>query len=345
MMMNSHQVARDGRLVVARGVLTGVRETVQDSWRVRILNAGGSPVGAGVLLSDGRVLSCAHVVRMALEPDDDGDPQSRPVLLDFPGSVEGKRCTAEVLRGGWAPQLLDERGDIAVLGLLDSPPGDVRPAPLHRCGPTRKRPVRAFGQPARAESGTWATAALRGAGGRSPDWIQLDAPPPPSEQIAKGFSGAGVVDEDNGTVIGIVVAVANGSPHGIAWMIPVEAAVRYAPLLADAVAPGSPPAPGFSWPVESERRLTDALLKLRSIYDPGIRQDIVRDTGPDIAMLASRSSIPLQDVRGVVHMCLQYTDGVDRLLAAVRWYERGSVQLAALERVWLELRSDGDAHD
>ena len=66
---------------------TGVGHSLADSWRVRILDARGTPVGAGVLVAGGRVVTCAHVVEGALGPDD-GDPREAELTVDFPGSLE-----------------------------------------------------------------------------------------------------------------------------------------------------------------------------------------------------------------------------------------------------------------
>jgi hypothetical protein len=167
-----------------------------------------------------------------------------------------------------------------------------------------------------------------------------------SERVRRGYSGAGVVDVADGSVRGIVVAAVRDAGLGTAWMIPVEAALRYCPLLADAVTAEPSPAHGPdlfpAWPTQAEQRLTQALLRLPSIQDPQRRNSIILDTGDDIAMLTERSNVLLQDVRALVSLCLQYTDGVDRLAAAARWYERGSRPMADFDAVWLALRPGGD---
>jgi hypothetical protein len=137
-------------------------------------------------------------------------------------------------------------------------------------------------------------------------------------------------------VIGIVVAVDARSDHRTAWMIPVEAAVRYCPSLADALAEDNTPQP---WPPGADREITAALVKVPSVYDPARRDSVLRDTGEDIAFLTQRSPVLLEDVRNMVATCLQYADGIDRLAAAVRWYERGSLPEREFERVLERLRA------
>lgn len=327
------------------GMWVGVRERIEDPWRVRVLGLAGRPVGAGVLLTGRRVLTCAHVVESALGAAADRAAEGAPVSVDFPASLEEGPWSAEVVRGGWAPPV-GERADVAVLKLHSAAPEDTGPATLRHCGRVVDRPVRVFGEADAAGPGVWARTVLVGAGGLSPDWIQMAPLSAQSERVRRGYSGAGVVDVADGSVRGIAVAAGPDAGLGTSWMIPVEAALCYCPLLADAVTAEPSPAHGPgrfpAWPTQAEQRLTEALVRLPSIQDPQRRNSIIRDTGDDIAMLAERSSVLLQDVRALISLCLQYTDGVDRLAAAARWYERGSRPMADFDVAWLALRPRGD---
>ncbi|WP_158771623.1 effector-associated domain 2-containing protein [Streptomyces sp. NRRL S-340] len=313
-----------------------VSQSIEDSWRVRILGSDNTPVGSGVLVDGGRVLTCAHVVQGALELAEDESPEGLSVTVDHPGSLSREVSYASVLPQGWAPADR-ERADVAVLELTGAAPSGCVPARLRACGPVRERAVRVFGQSSAAAPGVWVTARLLGAGGLSPDWVQLESPEGSEERVRGGYSGAGVVDAD-GYVIGVVVAVRRPAGSRTAWMIPVEAAVRYCPLLADAVHGGPAPAP--AWPRGADRELTTALVKLPSMRDPQRRESVLRDAGDEIFDLAERSPVLVEDVRGVVALCLQYADGIDRLAAALRWYERGSLPMREFERVVLRLRGD-----
>jgi len=315
-----------------------VREHLEDSWRVRVLGANG-PVGAGVLLSDRRVLTCAHVVDSALGEHAGSAVEGAPVTVGFPGSLATVTVTARVVPGGWAPRA-GERADVAVLELDSAPPPDTAPATLRRCGPTADRPVRLYGEAGAAGQGTWVRTVLAGTGGLSPDWVQMDMASAQGERVRRGFSGAGVVDTSDGSVRGIAVTAALGAGPGTSWMIPVEAVLRYCPLVADAVT-DHVPGPAFAWPASAEQRLVEALVRLPSIQDPQRRNSIIQDAGRDIAWTVERSGVLLQDVRALVARCLQYDDGVDRLAAAARWFEQGSRPMADFDAVWLSLCQGG----
>lgn len=81
-----------------------MRERLEDPWRVRVLGPDGpdGPVGAGVLLTGHRVLTCAHVVESALGDDAGQVTEGASVTVDFPGSLAGGTRTAGVVPGGWA---------------------------------------------------------------------------------------------------------------------------------------------------------------------------------------------------------------------------------------------------
>ncbi|MEU5216804.1 trypsin-like peptidase domain-containing protein [Streptomyces sp. NPDC020807] len=346
-----------------------------DSWRVRILDARGTPVGAGVLVAGGRVVTCAHVVEGALGPDD-GDPREAELTVDFPGSlVPGAApVRAGVAPRGWAPPDA-ERADVAVLDLHGDVPADCGPARLRPCGPARDRIVRAFGQVVGAPAGLWVRARLVGSGGLSPEWMQLEAAAESGDRLRQGYSGAGVVD-DSGDVLGLVVAEDTRAERRTGWMIPVEVAVRYCPDLADAVtgsaaadrapdayggdrgpapydtfrSPGSDASdvsdasddvPPSSWPLSAERDLARVLVKVRSFADPHRRERVLRDTGDDIAFHVERTGVLMNDARAVLGLCLEYEDGIERFAAALRWYESGSLPMREFDREVARLRARG----
>ncbi|MFI2373650.1 trypsin-like peptidase domain-containing protein [Streptomyces sp. NPDC018964] len=211
-----------------------MEHSLAESWRVRILDARGTPVGAGVFVAGDRVVTCAHVVEGALGPDA-GDPREAELTVDFPGSLApgAGPVRARVAPRGWAPPD-EERADVAVLDLYGGAPVDCRPAELRPCGPARDRIVRAFGQAVGAPAGLWLRARLVGSGGLSPEWMQLEAASEAGDRLRQGYSGAGVVD-GSGYVIGLVVAEDTRAERRTGWLIPVEVVVRYCPDLTDAV--------------------------------------------------------------------------------------------------------------
>ncbi|MFD0503015.1 trypsin-like peptidase domain-containing protein [Streptomyces chiangmaiensis] len=98
-----------------------------DAAVVRILDEEGRPVGAGFLTAKRDVLTCAHVVAVAVGlPEGTGERPDGPVRLDFPLAARGRVLEARVEQ--WTPMQPDESGDIAVLRLLTDP----RPARCRR---------------------------------------------------------------------------------------------------------------------------------------------------------------------------------------------------------------------
>ncbi|MFG3040928.1 trypsin-like peptidase domain-containing protein [Streptomyces sp. NPDC048330] len=334
-----------------------------ETWRVRILDARGRPFGAGVLIPGGRVLTCAHVAEAAFAPTEATadaragaeDLADAELTVDFPASLApgGGPVRAGVAPLGWAPPD-GERADVAVLDLREPPPDDCAPAVLRPCGPASDRIVRAFGQAAGEDAGLWVRARLLGTGGLSPEWVQLEAAGEAGDRLRQGYSGAGVVDA-SGAVIGLVVAEDTRAARRTGWMIPVEAAVRYCPGLSDAVTTEAGPEPSVRpdraagregavvnaappWPPTAERELARVLVTVRSFADAHRRERVLRDTGDDIAFHVERTGVLMNDARAVLGLCLEYDDGIDRLAAALRWYEPGSLPMREFDRTVARLR-------
>jgi vWA-MoxR associated protein C-terminal domain/vWA-MoxR associated protein middle region 0/Trypsin-like peptidase domain/Effector-associated domain 2 len=219
-----------------------------DSWRVRIIRpddvtAPAPPpdpehrqvCGAGVLLTSRHVLTCAHVVATALGGDPGGPRPGEAVLVDFPALPSAPPRPARVAADGWAQQRLDHGGDLAILELDGGPLPGIFPPRLARCGVPGRRRVRVYGHPAVLPEGWWSVGELIGAGGQSSEWVQLQVDPG-GRPIAPGYSGAGVMDEETGAVIGCIVTVLGGPEQaalsGTAWMIPLETVAYYWPPLA-----------------------------------------------------------------------------------------------------------------
>src|ERR671915_13812 len=81
---------------------------------VRIWRSTGEVVGAGFLVGERHVLTCAHVVAEALGiAQEQVDPPEESILLDFPLLAPEKHLIAQVVV--WQPPRPDGRGDIAGL--------------------------------------------------------------------------------------------------------------------------------------------------------------------------------------------------------------------------------------
>ena len=92
-----------------------------DTSLVRIHTKAGGVAGAGFLVGERHILTCAHVIADALDlPTDAKDLPSATVSLDFPQLALHTLLSARVVF--WIPVQEDNQGDIAALELLDKPP-------------------------------------------------------------------------------------------------------------------------------------------------------------------------------------------------------------------------------
>ncbi|MEU9557313.1 trypsin-like peptidase domain-containing protein [Streptomyces fumanus] len=224
------------------------------AWHARI--ACGKEVGAGFLVSARRLLTCAHVVR---------DSGSEPVTVAFPGRADlGELPAAVAVHGGWREGATD-RGDLAVLELdrdVPLPPAVFAPPGAERGTPAPE--LIAYGFPRGYDEGMLASyRALPGpliAG----EWVQLEALTAHGQPLAGGFSGAAVTLGD-GTVVGMVTAVAGARDVRVGRMLPVEVMARYWPGLGELV-----PTPGHR---------ADALRRLYALVRQAERAGL--DCDPD----------------------------------------------------------------
>ncbi|MFC7380766.1 trypsin-like peptidase domain-containing protein [Sphaerisporangium rhizosphaerae] len=204
-------------------------------WSVRV-RAGSGTCGAGVLIDDRHVLTCAHVVNAALgRHATERSRPAEPVELDFPIAAGGARFRAWVTDDGWFPIEDDERGDVAILELRITPPDGTAPAELTERA-ERGTAVRAYGYPPGLDTGVWAVSYEVGDPG-GPEWVQLDATRAVGRRIQRGFSGAAVERDDTGQVVGIAVTEDGDDGAKVAWMLPVSALLRRWPRLAASCGP------------------------------------------------------------------------------------------------------------
>ena len=204
---------------------------------VRIHTADGRVVGAGFLVGERHILTCAHVVAGTLGLADDAlDSPSSTVRLDFPQLAPHTLLTAEVVF--WCPVLGDGRGDIAGLRLLDEPP--VRAEAVHFAPAEQvwEHPYRAFGFPAGQDDGVWSDGRLLGRQGTN--WIQLEDDKIPGFAVISGFSGAPVWDEQLQGVVGMIVASSQPATTKTAFAIPPDVLIAAWPQLASLMLPQVP---------------------------------------------------------------------------------------------------------
>jgi hypothetical protein len=125
---------------------------------VRVRAPDRRNVGAGFLVAEGQVLTCAHVVVEALGlPEDTPETPQAEVHLDFPLVAPGHSLTGRVIH--WQPG-----SDVAGLELDGDPPASARPVRLVTAKDLWAHAFRAFGFPTGYDDGVWASL---GGGGRA----------------------------------------------------------------------------------------------------------------------------------------------------------------------------------
>jgi Trypsin-like peptidase domain len=180
--------------------------------------------GVGFLVAERRVLTCAHVVNLALGRDrhtQDPPTERDLVYLEFP-LADDAICRARVER--WVPPPASgiRGGDIAGLVIVGgSPPSGVAPAQLTTGAPAGCQ-VEVFGYPggvARPD-GVWASGRVPGEVGGS--LLQIDADREGAWRAQPGFSGAPVIDRATGAVIGMFKAASAIDEHRDSYATPTS---------------------------------------------------------------------------------------------------------------------------
>ncbi|MGG2460532.1 trypsin-like peptidase domain-containing protein [Streptomyces sp. RGM 3693] len=182
----------------------------------QILGAEGDVAGAGFLVAEGVLVTCAHVVTAG------GYGPGDRLRLTFPHAPGAPQVQGQVLAEAWrAP----EDQDVAVVRLEEAP-GGVRALALGSAAGCQGHRVRSFGFPAQAPPGGHFGYGVAGdplpAGAGAGAVLQLTD----ANDLTTGFSGGPVVDEVTGLVIGMVTAITSPDAHlkglGIAYATPTQ---------------------------------------------------------------------------------------------------------------------------
>jgi trypsin-like peptidase len=186
--------------------------------------APGRPTaGLGLLVDDGRVVTCAHVVNAALgrglrEQLPPGE--SDLVQVEFPLLPKTPVRLARVVT--WVPPPGQVGGgDIAGLLLSEAAPSDAASARFTVAGPEPGAPLRVFGypgSPARG-NGMWVDVDLKGeVGGQL---IQVESRSDQTVKAQPGYSGSPVWDRTTGEAAGLLqVAPFADAPERDAYLLP-----------------------------------------------------------------------------------------------------------------------------
>lgn len=215
---------------------------------VRVLAAGSHrPVGVGFLVDDTHLVTCAHVVNIALgraeREQDEPDTYAR-VPVDFPILGDADGAPVRLCRvARWLPPPRsgitgDDFAGLAIVG--EGPPAAAGPARMPEGAmPSADGRVHVFGQPAARQSGAWATAWVRGRVGGG--LLQVDSDPDAAVRLQPGYSGSPLVlvGPAGDVVVGMLAVASVREDSRDAYGMPVERLVRAWP---DVLA-GIPPCP------------------------------------------------------------------------------------------------------
>lgn len=177
--------------------------------------------GAGFLVSDRQIVTCAHVIAAALGVNGtSSSPPDGDMLVDFPLVAPERLCQAKVIC--WhsiEPGASIE--DIAVLEIQGEMSLGVDFVTLSS-GVDFGRSFRSFGFPNGHDDGVWATGVFRDV--RANGWVQLDSFATQDRKLESGFSGAPIWDESQDAVVGMAVAADKRRQDvNLAYMIPANA--------------------------------------------------------------------------------------------------------------------------
>ncbi len=194
------------------------------AWLARVLDAGGTAVGAAFAVDRNHVLTCAHVVKAAGA----GGPGDT-VSVDFP-RLGGAKCDAEVLVEGWAPEA-GTAGDVALLELKDPPEG-LCPVALRSLRSLDRLAFSAHGLPEGLPDGVWTRGSL--GMGVGEEWVQLE--PASVRKVDPGFSGTAVWSDVHKAVVGMMVARDRDTEGGVAFAIPARVLAKHSAVVREALA-------------------------------------------------------------------------------------------------------------
>jgi WD40 repeat protein/type II secretory pathway predicted ATPase ExeA len=170
------------------------------AFTVRFLTKAATAAGIGALVTERHIITCAHVVNVALGRDHTSqDKPTELVTVDFPLLAEVPTVQARITLWVPPPRAGAAGADIAGLEITELP-AQARPIRLAVDPPRPGTTVRVFGCPADRPDGTVVEAAVQGviANGR----LQLDSLS--ARRIEQGFSGSPVLDETTGQLAGLI---------------------------------------------------------------------------------------------------------------------------------------------
>lgn len=199
---------------------------------VRIWDTNDEIVGAGLLVGQRQILTCAHVIRDALKLQT--TPDSRPeqeIKIDFPFPAPKKFISSQVII--WHPRQDDGSGDIAGLEIQGFPPPisqPITPVNTEQASDLSGHICRTYGFPQHYNTGVWSFNNIV-QDERPGGTVQLTNDQTTGHRIQQGFSGGPVWDEQLGGVVGITTTSDNQANLKVAFMIPTRELIQFWPTL------------------------------------------------------------------------------------------------------------------
>jgi hypothetical protein len=255
----------------------GIMNAGPENSIVRFFGSDGTAIGAGFLVAEMTVITCAHVVTAAL--DLKGYTSEMPtvsVSLDFPLIASEQVFSAQVVF--WQPPQLDDGGDIAMLYLDCMPPTTAKIARLVVTDDLWGHDFRAFGFPSYHENGVWASGKLRAP--EATGWIMIEDVKETGFRVQPGFSGGPVWDEQLNGVVGMVVAAEDDSSIKAAYIIPVNALIEASPHLKQRAVPQCPYRGLFAFREQDEQFFFGREVFTKQMVDAIHRNSLLAVVGP-----------------------------------------------------------------
>ena len=238
----------------------------------------GKVIGAGFLVSQKYIITCAHVVADALGlTRTTAQMPDAEITLDFPLVAPKQLLKAKVFF--WLPVNPSvELEDIAGLELALSPPNQALIAPLITSDEWAGHPFRVFGFPSGQPDGVWATGVLRGHTGKS--WVQLEDEKQTGYGLKPGFSGAPIWDGELQGVVGIAVAADINQPDAkVGFMIPTRVLVIAWSVLSEQAIASCPYRGLFAFREEDARFFFGRDIFTQKLVDTVQKQSLVAVIG------------------------------------------------------------------
>ncbi len=193
----------------------------------RIFKFDGAVVGAGFLVSNQHLLTCAHVVTTALGlPMAEDTTPSNTIQLDFPFIDLEKKLEAKV--EVWHPYKFNSAEkitDIAVLK-LQKPIFDITLSRLitlensSKILSENKDRFKVCGFPNDYRQGIWAYVDIKNP--LPNGWVQIEGTTVQGQPVKGGFSGAPIWDNIEKAVVGMAVAADSDEQKKLAFLLPSQ---------------------------------------------------------------------------------------------------------------------------